>query len=154
MAKIAISVIVTIGVLLGIAACMVIEQQESTGVDIEGLLKLRSIVRSIDGSLNNLQNPDWGKSYTNIKRKAPARYEDGKSEPLKNLPNPRFLSESISKLEDNIVVPNEFNLTMLFGTWGQFLDHDITLSNESNTEQVVITVPRCDEFFDPNCTGN
>jgi hypothetical protein len=42
---------------------------------------------------------------------------------------------------------------MLFGTWGQFLDHDITLSDEGPDEQVVITVPRCDNFFDQNCTG-
>lgn len=42
---------------------------------------------------------------------------------------------------------------MLFGTWGQFLDHDITLSNEGNTEQVTIQVPRCDEYFDKECTG-
>lgn len=47
---------------------------------------------------------------------------------LSNLPNPRFLSESIGKLPGNIVIPNKLNLTMLFGTWGQFLDHDITFS--------------------------
>ena len=42
---------------------------------------------------------------------------------------------------------------MLFGTWGQFLDHDITLSQEGETEPVTIAIPRCDEFYDPNCTG-
>ena len=42
---------------------------------------------------------------------------------------------------------------MLFGTWGQFLDHDITLSEEGNTEPIEITVPRCDKFFDKECTG-
>lgn len=112
--------------------------------DIKGLLKLKTIVRNVDGSNNNLNNPDWGKSYTNLIRKAPARYEDGLSKPIENLPNPRYLSEAVSKLEGNIVIPNEFNLTMLFGTWGQFLDHDITLSQEGETEPVTIVIPRCD----------
>lgn len=118
-------------------------------VDVKGLLKLKDIVRSIDGSGNNLKQTNWGKSMTNLLRKTPARYQDGKSEPVSNLPNPRFLSEAISKLDGNIVIPNEFNLTMLFGTWGQFLDHDITLSAEGTTEKVDIPVPRCDEYFDP-----
>jgi peroxidase len=132
-----------------LSGAFLIEQNDQPkGVDIAGLLKLASIVRNIDGSGNNLKHSDWGKSYTNILRRTPARYEDGKSSPLLNLPNPRFLSEAVSKLDGNIVVANEFNLTMLFGTWGQFLDHDITLSNEGNTEQVTIPVPRCDDYYD------
>jgi hypothetical protein len=63
------------------------------------------------------------------------------------------LSESISKLDGNIVIPNEFNLTMIFGTWGQFLDHDITLSVEGTIEEMIIQIPRCDEYYDPKCTG-
>lgn len=86
-------------------------------------------------------------------RRTPARYEDGKSVPLENTPNARYLSESVSALEDNIVIPNEFNLTMLWGTWGQFLDHDITLSEEGKEEPIEILVPRCDKFFDKKCTG-
>lgn len=140
--------------LLLTASSFVIKEEKAQDVNIDGLLKLRTIQRTIDGSQNNAWRTDLGKSYTNIKRKTPARYQDGKSKPLENLPNPRFLSESVSKLDGNIVIPNEFNLTMIFGTWGQFLDHDITLSNEGTTEQEVIRVPRCDEYFDKKCTGN
>lgn len=43
---------------------------------------------------------------------------------------------------------------MLWGTWGQFLDHDITLSFENFTEPEVIRIPRCDQYYDPKCTGN
>lgn len=99
-------------------------------VNVDSLVKLRSIVRTIDGSNNNLAHPAWGQSWTNFARKAPNNYEDGFSIPRANMPNPRFLSESLSKLEGNVVIPNKFNLTMLFGTWGQFLDHDITLSGD------------------------
>lgn len=97
----------TLLLLLTAASSLLIEQNGGqVGVDVTGLLKLRTIVRNIDGSQNNEKNPDWGKSYTNLKRRTPIRYEDGKSKPLNNLPNPRFLSESVSKLEDNIVIPN------------------------------------------------
>jgi hypothetical protein len=76
----------------------VLLQINAPNANIEGLLKLKDIIRTIDGSANNLAHPNWGKSYTNLIRKTPVRYEDGKSQPLKNLPNPRFLSEAISKL--------------------------------------------------------
>ena len=85
--------------LLTATSSFLIEQNEQpNAVDVVGLLKLRAITRTIDGSLNNQKNADWGKSYTNLKRRTPIRYEDGKSKPLSNLPNPRFLSESVSKL--------------------------------------------------------
>lgn len=59
---------------------ILIEQDNQPGeVDIFGLLKLVTIRRTIDGSGNNLKHSDWGKSYTNIARRTPARYEDGKS---------------------------------------------------------------------------
>jgi hypothetical protein len=48
-------------------------------VDVKGLLRLRDVVRSIDGSDNNLKHANWGKSYTNLNRRTPARYQDGKS---------------------------------------------------------------------------
>ncbi len=80
-----------------------IEQNSKQQIDVNvgNLLKLRTIQRNIDGSNNNQNHPDWGKSYTNLKRRTPVRYQDGKSEPLKNLPNPRYLSETISKLPNN-----------------------------------------------------
>lgn len=53
--------------------------QELKEVNVQGLLKLKDIVRSIDGSGNNLKQTNWGKSMTNILRRTPARYEDGKS---------------------------------------------------------------------------
>jgi hypothetical protein len=38
------------------------------------ILKLASIVRNIDGSNNNLKNPTWGKSHTNLIRKTKPYY--------------------------------------------------------------------------------
>lgn len=116
-------------------------------------MKLNKILRSIDGSNNNLNNPNWGKSYTPVKRITPPRYQDGVGEMLYNLPNPRFLSQLIGKLPGNTVVPNKLNLTMLFGTWGQFLDHDITFTQQGNLTKLYCDVPRCDRILDANCTG-
>jgi hypothetical protein len=64
-----------------LSGAILIEQNDDQPeeVDIVGLLKLASIKRTIDGSGNNLKHSDWGKSYTNIARRTPARYEDGKS---------------------------------------------------------------------------
>lgn len=42
---------------------------------------------------------------------------------------------------------------MLFPIWGQFLDHDIALTSFADTEPVPIPVPKCDKYFDKECTG-
>ena len=41
---------------------------------------------------------------------------------------------------------------MTFVIWGQFLDHDISLT-EVGTEEMPIPIPECDEFMDKNCDG-
>jgi len=79
--------------LLAVASAFLTQETSHQQVNqLAGLLKLKSILRNIDGSENNQKHSDWGRSYTNLRRKAPARYQDGKNIPLNNLPNPRFLS--------------------------------------------------------------
>lgn len=41
---------------------------------------------------------------------------------------------------------------MLFGEYGQFLDHDISTLDDGD-EPSDIQIPQCDSFFDPNCSG-
>ena len=41
---------------------------------------------------------------------------------------------------------------MAFVFFGQFLDHDISLT-EAGSEYMPIKVPECDEFMDRNCEG-
>src|SRR4029453_17360449 len=44
--------------------------------------------------------------------------------------------------------------TASWWAWGQFIDHDMTLTPIAVPAEVFnIPVPACDPFFDPNCTG-
>ena len=44
-------------------------------------------------------------------------------------------------------------VTAAFVFWGQFLDHDLSLS-EVGDEYMPIGIPMCDEFMDKDCTGS
>ena len=50
-------------------------------------------------------------------------------------------------------MPSGAGLNDLFWAFGQFLDHDITLTHDSDAESFAITVPRGDAMFDPDSTG-
>lgn len=43
---------------------------------------------------------------------------------------------------------------MLFTLWGQFLDHDITLTPSDSVEDQSIPIPMCDKWMDSDCKGN
>ncbi len=108
--------------------------------------------RTIDGSGNNLANPDYGKTLTKLTRLAPIAYEDGISTPRggisSTLPNPRNISNSIVKQEEGEDIPNPQNVASMLMQWGQFLDHDIDLTEAvrgANEEPFPIDIPN-----DPN----
>ncbi|CAG2251994.1 PXDN [Mytilus edulis] len=109
--------------------------------------------RSADGSCNNLDYPEWGKSFTPQERFVPAHYEDGMYtqffEWVKSFtPRTNFLS---SHYEDGIDYPRDYDLpsprlisNKLFNdtgegsydkrktaemmAWGQLLAHDFVLT--------------------------
>ena len=43
-------------------------------------------------------------------------------------------------------------ITSAFTFWGQFIDHDIDLTEVTN-EPMPIEIPKCDEFMDKECKG-
>ena len=52
-------------------------------------------------------------------------------------------------------VPNVENVTDFVWQWGQFLDHDLTLTPVADPPQRFnIPVPTCDPVFDPGCAGS
>ena len=75
------------------------------------------------------QNPEWGSSGSTLRRFLPPAYQDGRSVPRggrypSSLPNPRWISQK-NHPDSDIPDPRYTHMVMQFG---QFLDHDITLT--------------------------
>ena len=109
-------------------------------------------VRSLDGSNNNLRNPDWGSVGAPLERLAPASFSDGYQAPAgQHRVNPRVVSNTLfSQPEPKADHQNRSDYIWVFG---QFIDHDVTLVPPNGNEPIHIAVPPCDENFDPDCDG-
>ncbi|XP_065281622.2 salivary peroxidase/catechol oxidase-like [Dermacentor albipictus] len=83
--------------------------------------------REIDGSCNNVDHPDWGKTDSCLRRVLSPAYSDGISKPRlscngSQLPSARLISMRLHE-QKNVTHENLTHLAMIFG---QFLTHDIT----------------------------
>ena len=108
---------------------------------------------SVDGTGNNLQQPNYGATGSVQSNLAPLDYGDGISSPGgTERPNPRVISNTLGA--QNEVIPSDRGLTNLIWAFGQFLDHDLILTPENHDNSVIISVPAGDPFLDPNNTGN
>lgn len=111
--------------------------------------------RSIDGTGNNLENPELGSTGEQLLRVAPADYGDGVSSPAgADRPSPREISNVLVAHEAE-PIPNARQTSAFLYVWGQFLDHDLDLTSnqEEDGEEFDIPVPAGDPFFDPEGTG-
>lgn len=110
-------------------------------------------IRSIEGHDNNLANPIIGAAGTQLKRLVPADYSDGVSALAgSERASARTISNVVSAQSDS--VPNPMNASDMLWQWGQFLDHDIDLTDGANPpEPANISVPAGDPYFDPTGTG-
>ncbi|MGY8771236.1 MAG: peroxidase family protein [Pirellulales bacterium] len=110
-------------------------------------------VRSIDGSGNNVKNPEWGSAGTQLVRSTTAEYGDGISTLAgEDRPSAREVSNAVSDQTESVV--NSRFLTDYLWQWGQFVDHDIDLTGGADpAEDASIEVPTGDPFFDPFNTG-
>ena len=106
---------------------------------------------SIDGTGNNLENPDLGSAGETLIRAAEAAYADGFSEPAgTDRPSAREISNLLASDEG---LTSDRLLSAFVYVWGQFVDHDITRT-PSGEESFDISVPTGDEYFDPLGTGS
>jgi hypothetical protein len=100
-------------------------------------------VQSLDGSGNNVNNPTWGKVGEIYPRVGPARYADGRSQPVAG-PNSRAVSNRIIQdVGQNIF--SEHRVTQWGWTWGQFLDHTFGLVDDG-TQAANIPFNAADPF--------
>jgi len=91
---------------------------------------------SLDGSGNNLFHPTWGQAGTNYLRLAPANYADHIATMVAG-PNARFISNRIfNDLGQNLFSEN--NISQWGWAWGQFLDHDMGLRDETPAEDASV----------------
>lgn len=115
-----------------------------------------SEARSFDGTGNNVSQPELGSTDEQLLRVAPAAYSDGISSPAgADRANPRAISNLLSA-QDEDSVKSERDLSAYVYVWGQFIDHDISLTSAptSGTESMDIAIPAGDEFFDPDGSGD
>ncbi len=104
-------------------------------------------VRTYDGSNNNLANPKWGATFSELARLAPADYADKISAPAgAQRQNPRKLSNALFAQDSPL--NDELGLSDFVWVFGQFIDHDITLS-EGSHELAMIPVNFPDPQFNP-----
>jgi peroxidase len=111
--------------------------------------------RSYDGTGNNLAHPEWGSTDEQLLRAAEADYADGIATPAgEDRPSAREISNAlVAQLEEE---PNDRNLSAFIYVWGQFIDHDMDLTEPPATgrEAFNVAVPSGDEYFDPASEGS
>lgn len=109
--------------------------------------------RTISGYGNNEEHPEWGAAEIPFLRRTTVDYADGVDAPSGvDRPSARAVSNAVSAQEESVL--NRRMASDYLWQWGQFLDHDITLTpiNEF-IDPFNIEVPAGDPFFDPTGTG-
>lgn len=107
----------------------------------------------VDGYGNNLENPEYGATDTQLLRLTTVEYEDGYYEPAgADRPSAREVSNEVVAQTESVT--NDRYLTDITWLWGQFIDHDIDLTESADpAEPFPIEVPEGDPYFDPDGTG-
>ncbi len=108
-------------------------------------------VRPIDGRGTNPVHPEFGATGSALLRLAEANYTDGFGEMVTDRPDARVISNIVVEQEGS--EPSSVGASDFMWVWGQFIDHDLDLTRQGNTEPAHIPVPAGDPNFDPNGTG-
>jgi peroxidase len=108
-------------------------------------------IRPVDGRGTNPDNPDFGATGSALLRLAEAHFADGVGAMVTDRPDARVVSNIVVDQEGS--EPNTAGASDFLWVWGQFLDHDLDLTRQGNTEPAHIPVPAGDPDFDPQGTG-
>ena len=108
---------------------------------------------AIDGTGNNIEHPEWGSTEEAMLRLADAEYADAISAVGgEDRPSARLISNAVSDSGGNDEISKRLMSAMTYA-WGQFIDHDMTLTSSAENEKMSIAVPKGDPSFDPAGTG-
>jgi len=107
--------------------------------------------RTIDGTCNNSTDPgryEWGSSDITLMREMDGEF--GANDPFNAMNgeervSPRAVSNALCTQEEDI--PNSRNLSSMVFTWGQFVDHDISLTPEGHEEYAPVRLPADEPLF-------
>ena len=104
--------------------------------------------RSVEGICNNLEQPHWGAAMNGHHRWIAPDYADGVSAPRASitgypLPSTRMVSINMHKDEGY----HDHAVTILLVIWGQFIDHDITLTAETKVIHDTLLVSNVKLFY-------
>ena len=100
--------------------------------------------RTLDGSGNNPNHPDWGQAGTQYLRVAPPNYANGIGQMVSG-PSPRYISNRIfNDVGQNLFSEND--ISQWGWAWGQFIDHDIGLRDETPAEAADMPYDRHDKL--------
>jgi hypothetical protein len=110
---------------------------------------LNNDFRTLDGSYNNKSETLWGAANTPLLRKMAPHYRGQNAPAGHSRKSPRKISNIVCKTNKNI--PNQLGASDYLWQWGQFLDHDIDLTEpaHSPTEPFPIPIPKNDLVFNP-----
>lgn len=131
-----------------------LQSRELMAIDFLGLARQGDLpTYSIDGTGNNVSQTEWGSTGENLLRLAKAEYTDGVSSPAgTNRPSAREISNVVSDQGDADIISKK-EMSAFIYAWGQFVDHDISLTPTGNSESINISVPKGDPYFDPLSTA-
>ncbi|MXW35219.1 MAG: hypothetical protein F4Z60_06555, partial [Chloroflexi bacterium] len=108
--------------------------------------------RSVDGWGNNRDRPELGVPGATLLRKADVAALYGLTgSPPPDLPGPREVSNLVSAQDGSM--PNAYGVTDMVWQWGQFLDHDLSLTPAAEQESLPIPIPQRDPAFNRFISG-
>ena len=112
------------------------------------------IIRSYDGSGNNINQTEWGSVGSQISRLTSSAYNDSISEMSQpDSENPRIISNAVCIEE--VTTDSELGLSNLNMLWSDFINNDIQLtlhqdsSHEGGMEEEHIPIPIDDAIMNP-----